>query len=77
MKKYRCVPEGELLDMLAELHEFHALISGGVDNWSWYGDSCRDYIRAWRDRKRLDPTADWTFEHIAAQDVCEYPSTEF
>lgn len=32
MKKYRCVPESELLDMLAELHEFHALISGGVDN---------------------------------------------
>ena len=25
----------------------------------------------------LDPYGDWTFEHIAAEHICEYPSTEF
>lgn len=77
MKKYRCVPEGELLDMLAELHEFHAIEAGGVGDWSWYGESCKDYLRDWRNRKHLDPRGDWTFEHIAAEHICEYPSVEF
>lgn len=77
MKKYRCVPETELLEMLAELHEFYAIQAGGVDNWSWYGASCRDYINAWRDRKNLNPCEDWSFQDIAIEDVCEYPDIEF
>lgn len=77
MKKYRCVPETELLEMLAELHEFYAIQAGGVDNWSWYGASCQDYINDWRDRKKLDPSGDWTFQDIAAEDVYGYPSIEF
>ena len=71
------VDEADLKEMLIALMEFNMNLRDGVDNWSWYGDSCRDYIRAWRDRKHLDPTADWTFEHIAAEHICEYPSTEF
>ena len=34
----------EYKDLLACKHELLALQSGGVDNWTWEGESRRDYI---------------------------------
>ena len=44
MKKYRCVPEKELLEILEAANKYWALENGGVDNWNWYCDSLHDYL---------------------------------
>ena len=44
MKYYR-VSEEFLRELLLATHTHHALESGGVDNWEWYGASVEDYIK--------------------------------
>ena len=44
MKYYR-VSEEFLRELLLAAHTYHALESGGVDNWEWYGASIEDYIK--------------------------------
>ena len=43
---YCLVPKDELKDLLYDSLKLQALECGGVDNWSWYGDSVRDFINA-------------------------------
>lgn len=43
---YCLVLKDELKDLLYDSLKLQALESGGVDNWSWYGDSIRDFIDA-------------------------------
>lgn len=43
---YCLVPKDELKDLLYDSLKLQALEYGGVDNWSWYGDSVRDFINA-------------------------------
>lgn len=40
----RVSPE-EMRDLLESRARLHALETGGVDNWSWYGDSFEDFLR--------------------------------
>ena len=77
MKKYRCVPEKELIILLESYNRLQALENGGVDNWDWYCDSLHDYLENWIAESGVDPSGDWDFESIAEKDICEYPSTEF
>ena len=77
MKKYRCVPEGELLRILEAANKYWALNNGGVDNWSWYCDSLYNYLENWIAESGVDPSGDWDFESIAEKDAYKYPSTEF
>ena len=77
MKKYRCVPEKELIVLLESYNRLQALENGGVDNWNWYGDSLRDYLENWIAESGVDPSGDWDFESIAEDDLNNYPSTEF
>ena len=77
MKKYRCVPEGELIILLESYNRLQALENGGVDNWNWYGASLRDYLENWIAESGVDPSGDWDFESIAENDLNNYPSTEF
>ena len=39
------VHELDLIECLKALHELRALHNGGVDNWEWAGESCRDYLK--------------------------------
>lgn len=77
MKKYRCVPEKELIAILEAANKYWALEGGGVDNWDWYSDSLHDYLENWISESGVDPFQNWDFESIAENDACEYPSTEF
>ena len=77
MKKYRCVPERELIVLLESYNKLQALENGGVDNWEWYGASLCDYLEAWIAEKDLDPDGDWDFEAMAEDDLNNYPSVEF
>lgn len=40
---YIAIPAHELVELLADQMKLSALEGGGVDNWSWYGDSICDY----------------------------------
>lgn len=43
---YCLVPKDELKDLLYDSLKLQALEVSGVDNWTWYGDSIRDFIDA-------------------------------
>ena len=52
-KKY-LISEKELKEMLYAMYELQALEWGGVDNWSWYGESFSDYIRYYIEENKLN-----------------------
>ena len=37
-----------LYDLIRDSNTLAALEIGGVDNWSWYGDSIREYVNTWK-----------------------------
>lgn len=39
------ISEEQLLELLECQARWYALESGGVDNWTWYGESLSDYIK--------------------------------
>lgn len=41
--KYYEIDEHDLKNLLYQAHKLTALESGGVDNWSWYGESISDF----------------------------------
>lgn len=77
MKKYRCVPENELIEILEAANKYWALEGGGVDNWDWFSASLHDYLESWIVDAHVDPRGDWDFESIARYDSYNYPTAEF
>ena len=53
MKKY-IVPENRLKSLIANEITLRALEVGGVDNWSWYGQSIRDFLEEFSDDEDED-----------------------
>lgn len=45
MDRFFIVPESALRELIENSNRYEALESGGVDNWSWYCESARDYLR--------------------------------
>lgn len=43
--KYYEVNEEDLKNLLYQAHKLTALESGGVDNWSWYGESIFEFCK--------------------------------
>lgn len=43
MKKY-IIQEDKLVELIADHFALMALENGGVDNWSWYGDSLNQFL---------------------------------
>ena len=62
MKRY-LLTEKQLLELLESYHRLSALESGGVDNWSWYGESNEDYLAIDNDE---------SFEDCARRDLKDY-----
>lgn len=52
-KKY-IISEKELKEMLYAMYELSALECGGVDNWSWYGESRSEYINFYIEENKLN-----------------------
>lgn len=44
-EKYYKVPEKELVDLLEAWHKLSVLECDGVDNWTWYMEGRKDYLR--------------------------------
>lgn len=53
--KYYKVREPLLLCLLETSNRLHALEQGGVDNWAWYGESFRDFLRTYCKDNGIDP----------------------
>ena len=45
IERFFIVPESALRELIENSNRYEALESGGVDNWSWYCESARDYLR--------------------------------
>lgn len=70
---YIAVPASEMVNLIADQMKLSALEGGGVDNWSWYGDSIRDYekeIRGWYNQEALSKWA--AMEKDSDQTIEEY-----
>ena len=68
MKFYK-VEENELLDLLTAVHTLNALNQGGVDSWSWCGESCSDYLKQYNDETGSEVEY---FEDIAELEIQHY-----
>ena len=70
---YIAIPAHELVGLLRDQMTLSALESGGVDNWSWYGDAICDYereMRGWYDQEALSKWA--AMEKDSDQTIEEY-----
>lgn len=74
---YCLVPKDELKDLLYDSLKLQALECGGVDNWSWYGDSVRDFIDAAKvDYNVPEDDDDFDISDMADVDVEGYRTVE-
>lgn len=81
---YIAVPAGEMIELIAAQMRLNALEAGGVDNWSWYGDSLYEALKSmpecydnhfwdWvRSRKANDETVDDYVEGMNFEDYAQY-----
>lgn len=68
MKFYK-VDEKKLLRLLTAAHTLNALDRGGVDNWSWCGESCSDYLERYNNNTGSEVEC---FEDIAELEIQKY-----
>ena len=71
--KYRIIKEDELRELIYAANKCRALECGGVDNWTWYGESFHDFLiqcsqDIGRDIEDL--------EELADIDLATYPEIE-
>ena len=74
---YCLVPKEELKDLLYDSLKLQALEVSGVDNWTWYGDSIRDFIDAAKaDYNVPKDDDDFDISDMAEVDVEGYRTVE-
>ena len=72
--KYYKISETELKYLIKCRAELEALESGGVDNWSWYGDARTDYLEDYfsdRDPEWFEDN-DLDFDLIVDEQINEF-----
>ena len=73
------VPEKQLVKLLSAYNQLQALVSGGVDNWGWYGESLGNFLRDFvTEHPQLvdEDEDDVTFDFIAEYDLVDYQTLE-
>lgn len=73
---YCLVPKDELKDLLYDSLKLQALEVSGVDNWSWYGESVRDFIDAAKADYNVPEDDDFDISDMADVDVEGYRTVE-
>lgn len=83
-EEYVAVPVSEMIDLIADQMKLMALDAGGVDNWSWYGDSLYESLKAmpscyddnfWKwvnEQKDKDETAEEFVDDMRFEDFARY-----
>ena len=67
--------EKELKEMLYAVNSLQALEWGGVDNWSWYGESFSDYIEHYIEDNKLNidtTNTDFDIDDIVEIEIKQY-----
>ena len=69
----------ELLDLLEAQYRLAALERGGVDNWSWYGESLSDFLKDYVNENKVfltremdKETAEEYLEDFDFNDIAEF-----
>ena len=70
--KYYKVSEEDLRYFIECRAELEALIAGGVDNWSWYGESKFQYLEDIKEQYGIDRKALFGFGDIVNREVKEF-----
>lgn len=55
IKKYYCLSEDQLKSLIKASNDLAALESGGVDNWSYYGDALDEYYTEYTEQLGFSP----------------------
>ena len=64
------ISEEELRDLLYCRHTLTALECGGVDNWSWYGESISDYEKIYCDENGIEDNL--CISEIVEKEISKY-----
>lgn len=67
--KYYKINEEDLKYLIECRARLEALESGGVDNWSWYGESYSDYLTDMKEAYNMDKEDELDFEDIANEEI--------
>ena len=71
--KYYEIKENDLRGLLYEAYQLRALENGGVDNWSWYGESISDFCEEMREEiPALKNEPEVYFEDIVDEVIKDY-----
>lgn len=83
-EEYIAVPASDMIEFIACQMKLAALEAGGVDNWSWYGESIGDFLEHLPDEygqkfwewvynvKAKDETAEDFVEDMSFEDFAQY-----
>lgn len=71
--KYYVIEESRLLRLISSASKFTALECGGVDNWTWYGESLYNYLS---DCLGNDEDEDFGFNEVARMKIKQFPCFE-
>ena len=69
MKTYYLVSEETLKSMLEDALKCHALESGGVDTWEWYGTSLYDLLKEWALENKIGDEENYSFKDIVKSEL--------
>lgn len=67
--KYYKIKEEDLKYFIECRVRLEALEAGGVDNWSWYGESYSDYLTDMKEIYNMDKEDELDFEDIANEEI--------
>ena len=70
--KYYKISEEDLKYFIECRARLEALESGGVDNWSWYGDANTDYLCDMKEEYNIPIEEDLDFKDIADREIKEF-----
>lgn len=83
-EEYIAVPASDMIELISCQMKLAALEAGGVDNWSWYGESIGDFLERLPDEygqkfwewvynvKAKDETAEDFVEDMSFEDFAQY-----
>lgn len=67
--KYYKIKEEDLKYFIECRARLEALEAGGVDNWSWYGESYSDYLEDMKEEYNMNKEDELNFEDIANEEI--------
>lgn len=71
MENQYIVSESELIELLTAYHYANCLDADGVDNWVWYMEGKKDYLKEFEELEDAD-TEDLSFEDLAKRQLKNY-----